>query len=380
MLIDEFRSAADPAAQERRSAEHLERDLEKTARELYRLIVAPIEKELPADTSEVILSPAGHLNFVSLSALIADDGRFWAEKRRLHFVSSGRDLLRSPATMSKAAPSLLVGAPDFQLANAADGTIAAPGKDGFVGSLIVAVRGTRETATELSQAFSDLEGTRTELTLVEDILKKAGFSVEARSDANATERNLRAISSPPILHLATHGFFFDQLAVGSGTANRLGEAITDPMLLGGVALAGIKNTFAAWERGRMPPPEDDGFLCAYEAANLKLDGTFLVTLSACETGLGEATGSNGVLGLKRGFLQAGAKNLLHTLWKVADVETVEFMRQFYTAVAAGQHPSHALIETQRTLLAKWRRERGLRAAINLAGPFVLTSGTAIPEK
>jgi len=67
-------------------------------------------------------------------------------------------------------------------------------------------------------------------------------------------------------------------------------------------------------------------------STLDLKGTWLVTLSACETGRGEAKAGEGVLGLRRGFVQAGAQNLLMTLWSVSDnKDTVEFMSDFYEA-------------------------------------------------
>ena len=78
----------------------------------------------------------------------------------------------------------------------------------------------------------------------------------------------------------------------------------------GLALAGAQSTLEAWKRGETPPTTNDGIVTADEVGLLKLDGTWLVVLSACDTGMGEIKAGEGVLGLRRGFIQAGAENLL----------------------------------------------------------------------
>ena len=97
-----------------------------------------------------------------------------------------------------------------------------------------------------------------------------------------------------------------------------------------------------------------------------------MTLSACDTGTGKAGVSEGVLGLRRGFIQAGAQNLLMTLWWVADEETAKLMMDLYAAVQKSGQPLGALAEVQRDWLAKLRQERGLAAAVKVAGPFILS--------
>ena len=69
----------------------------------------------------------------------------------------------------------------------------------------------------------------------------------------------------------------------------------------GLALAGAQVTLDDWKRGVTPPTESDGIVTAAEVGELKLSGTWLVTLSACDTGTGEARAGEGVLGLRRGF-------------------------------------------------------------------------------
>lgn len=95
-----------------------------------------------------------------------------------------------------------------------------------------------------------------------------------------------------------------------------------------------------------------------------------MTLSACDTGLGLANAGEGVLGLRRGFAQSGAHNLLMTLWAVHDLVIVAIMVDFYRRAFQTHLAPHALAETQRDWLVKVRKEHSLCEAVRLAGPFI----------
>jgi CHAT domain-containing protein len=113
-------------------------------------------------------------------------------------------------------------------------------------------------------------------------------------------------------------------------------------------------------------------LTAHEVANLNLDHTWLVVLSACDTGGGEARVGEGVLGLRRGFAEAGAQNLLMTLWTADDAETTDLMQAFYReALRSGEAPG-ALARVQRASLDDLRKKSGLAEAVRKAGPFILS--------
>ena len=108
--------------------------------------------------------------------------------------------------------------------------------------------------------------------------------------------------------------------------------------------------FAGANRVRQgTPPEqgvDDGVLTAFEASQLNLEGTELVVLSACETGLGKELNSDGVFGLRRGLEEAGADAVLMSMWSVPDKETQELMALFYTKWLGGTDKAEALRQAQ----------------------------------
>jgi CHAT domain-containing protein len=180
--------------------------------------------------------------------------------------------------------------------------------------------------------------------------------------------------------LATHGFFLPEIDLGpppNGLSRTAGDVpkgkLVNPMHRSGLAVAGAQTTLHAWAKGEVPPTENDGIVTAEEVGGLKLDGTWLVVLSACDTGGGEAKAGEGVMGLRRGFIQAGSQNLLMTLWPISDETTVQIMLDFYEAAFKTGNAPQALADTQRDWLVRLRKEHGLLAAVRLAGPFILSS-------
>ena len=128
------------------------------------------------------------------------------------------------------------------------------------------------------------------------------------------------------------------------------SGMENPLLRSGLALAG-----ANWKhKGFTPPPEaEDGLLTAEDVSGLDVLATELVVLSACETGLGEIHVGEGVFGLRRAFVPAGAKTLVMSLWKVPDEATRELMEDFYHRILRGEGRAEALRQAQLEMKQKY---------------------------
>jgi CHAT domain-containing protein len=159
--------------------------------------------------------------------------------------------------------------------------------------------------------------------------------------AQATETALKQTRGPRVLHIATHGFFLEDLNAASGTGATRSRLTENPMLRSGLAFAGVNNLRSG---------VDDGVLTALEAAALDLNGTKLVILSACETGVGEVQNGEGVFGLRRAFVVAGAETIVMSLWPVADQATKDLMIAYYRRLSEGESRTQALRQAQLELL------------------------------
>ncbi|WP_165823985.1 CHAT domain-containing tetratricopeptide repeat protein [Pseudochryseolinea flava] len=199
-----------------------------------------------------------------------------------------------------------------------------------------------------------LPGTKTELDGVSKLLKASAYQVTMFTQKTASEANVKKLKSPWILHFATHGYFLqDKGDEGSAFGIHFDNANDNPLLRSGLMLAGASSTASG---KRLPNLEsnDNGILTAYEAMNLNLEGTELVLLSACETGLGEVKAGEGVYGLQRAFLVAGADALIMSLWKVDDAATQALMTNFYTNYIKLGNKQKAFKQAQLQLMAKYK--------------------------
>jgi CHAT domain-containing protein len=173
-----------------------------------------------------------------------------------------------------------------------------------------------------------LPGTKKEINNISHTLNSYGWNINSYTENDATESNLKKISRPRVLHIATHGYFFSDIPQITDNNRFLGmdrnQVIQDPMLRSGLLFAGANRTLSGEKS-----TGENGLLSAAEASLLDLSETELVVLSACETGRGEETNSEGVYGLRKAFSDAGAQNIIMSLWKVDDKVTQEFMSRFY---------------------------------------------------
>jgi len=137
-------------------------------------------------------------------------------------------------------------------------------------------------------------------------------------------------------------------------------------------LGGARRSLVRMAAGDKLDPGADNVLFAGEIAELDLRATQLVTLAACDTGLGVTLAGEGVLGLQRGFQLAGAQHILMTLWAVGDQSLPEFLQACYARITSGETPASAIWQVQAQELSKGT----LRRAVWTAGGFaVLARGT-----
>ncbi len=216
-----------------------------------------------------------------------------------------------------------------------------------------AARGTNQRSTDLATLRVEaLPGTLAEANAIVPKLKGAIVLTGSR----ATENALKQVQAPRILHIATHGFFLAD-AAPTTLASRspmLAPVLNEANSFGGIRPLTSGNTENALLRSGLAlagfnvrqSGSEDGVLTAQEAAGLDLRGTQLVVLSACETGIGNVTNGEGVYGLRRAFVLAGAASQLTSLWQVSDDGTKDLMVQYYDRLLAQQGRSDALRQTQ----------------------------------
>jgi len=318
----------------------------ETGRALDEMVARPI-RNLLGDTRNVLISPDGKLNLVPFAALVDEQGRYLIESYTITYLTSGRDLLRlSVPRQSKQTP-VVIANPAFGVAiTSASPAVVAPAAGNRAPASQTrqapsASRG-RRSGNMLSANWSELRGTADEADYLKGLLPNA----RVLTGKDATEAALKQVVAPGILHLATHGFFLpDQPRDPNDKAKIVGE---NPLLRSGLVLAGANNLQGG--------AGEDGVLTALEAAGLNLWGTQLVVLSACETGVGDVRSGEGVYGLRRALVLAGAESQIMTLWKVDDTATGEVIIEYYRRLQSGEGRTEALRQVQLEFLRRKTRQ------------------------
>ena len=333
--IEKFRKAlSDPA----------NRKVVDLGKDLYKLTLSKVMPALGGST-QILIAPDGALNVVPFSALVDDAGDFLIKNYTFTYLTSGRDLLRLTVRTKAQGGGVVFADPSF------DATGPAPAKQGGQGPAD-GTRG-RRSADLASLMWPPLPGTGQEADAVAKSI--AGAKVYRGNDA--TEAAVKQVRGPRVLHLATHGFFLpdepppapkDAARTAAVPAAQPGAPAAappteNPLLRSGLAFAGAN---------KLASGDEDGILTAMEASGLDLMGTKLVVLSACETGVGKVTNGDGVYGLRRALVIAGAESLVMSLWQVDDTATKDLMTGYYARLKAGKGRSTALRDIQLELSAK----------------------------
>lgn len=279
------------------------------------------------DAKTIYVSLGGIYNNINLNTIYnPTTGKYLIEEKDIRIVNSARDFVLSKESEKKkytTNTASLFGFPNFD----GNTTISVDTTDIFASSRNLNSFWL-DSLTRGGMKAKPLPATKTEVENISTTLKSKDWKVNSFLSDDASETNIKKQQSPRILHIATHGYFFENIPMVKDENRFLGmdrqQVVQDPMLRSGLLLTGANKTL----KGETKTGEN-GLLSAAEASLLDLRETELVVLSACETGKGEVKNSEGVYGLRKAFSDAGAQNIIMSLWKVDDKVTQEFMSRFY---------------------------------------------------
>ncbi len=295
------------------------------------------------DIRTIYFAPDGIYHKISLQSLIDRNGTYLLDRFDFRIVGSTKVLLDSPAKPSRLKSSALFGNPNFTFAspNAVEQEPASKGSPVYY---------LRDPGENSPWVLDPLPNSRDEIWSIKEVLESHSIAVSVFMEEKASEAQLKAVRSPGILHLATHGLF-------SGAENsalsplKRAENPEDPYLTSLLFWAGAQQSI---DRLAIIRSSEDGILTALEAMSLNLENTEIVVLSACETGLGTILNGEGVYGLQRALQIAGARSVLMSLWKVDDVATKELMVLFYQKWLSGASKHEALRQAQQAMKEKYK--------------------------
>ncbi|KOY86225.1 hypothetical protein AD998_08755 [bacterium 336/3] len=313
----------------------------------YKIFFEPLQKSIKG-IKKVYFSGDGVYHQLNLATLFNPNSKkYLSEKLNIQLISTARDFLDlNKKELKKQANTYrlyLFGYPDFGDTSSKKRTEDRGIADN---TFINRIDKKQRFFDALSGSISYLPGTKKEIETIEFLAKKAKILTQSYLADQANEENLKKVSEPSILHIATHGFFIEEQDNAQENKH-----FDNPLLRAGLLFAGAELTLKKQENGN----KENGILTAQEAMNLDLKNTDLVVLSACETGLGEIRNGEGVYGLQRAFKQAGSKSILMSLWKVDDTTTQEMMVLFYeNMLIKKQDKRLAFINAQNELKKKYK--------------------------
>lgn len=317
----------------------------RLSEQLHRMVWGALEPYIN-EGDNIYFAPAGVLHQINIEVLTDAVGRRANERYNPVRLSSTRELCL-PHEQKPQSEAVLYG--DLKYDISAESMLFASRRTRGEGKHI-ARRGFNPSP-HLRDKIAELPATADELRDIASTLGERGITTRLFTRGEGNEESFKALSgsSPQILHIATHGFFFqDEEAqqlpfyrtqgFGSHT-----DTSSSPLRRSGLILSGGER---AWLGEELPTEVEDGILLSEEIATMDLGNVELVVLSACDTGLGEIS-SEGVFGLQRAFKMAGVKSIMMSLWKVEDRATSLFMQTFYREWKGGATKREAFAEAQR---------------------------------
>jgi CHAT domain-containing protein len=331
-------------------------NLQKTDTLSYSAYWGEIEKNLPASISKIYLCPDGVYNQINLNTLLhPKTKKYLIESLDIQQVTNLKEIISNrQKVVTPSKEVLLLGYPNYELPAKARWEVAKKQRQAQKQKnlAIATTQGEIEKVTpemiaqdSTRAGFGNLLHTKEEVETIAKLATANQWQPTVYLKDEASEEIIKLANSPRILHIATHGFFNANVKEGK-------EA--NPLLRSGLLLAGASQTLTGKEQVSVEnlsskEQVEDGILTAYEVSNLNLDKTDLVVLSACETGLGKVVNGEGIYGLQRAFMVAGAKALIISLWKVSDIATSELMALFYTYYLKSGNKRQAFASAQKKL-------------------------------
>jgi len=297
----------------------------------------PIENNIGA-VATMYLSPDGVYNQINLEAIPTPDGRYVLDNSNIILISNTKDLFLNKVqskNISEKEFAMMVGNPKFYMSTQPGNPLPTSGL-------------TRSTA----EVVSPLPGTKREIEELDELLDRKGWETEKYMEDRAEESEIKKVTNPRIFHVATHGFF-KETPKETKLDQEFNEtaAYDNPLLKTGLLLSGAGDIL---NQTQFNYNVDNGILTAYEAMNLNLDQTDLVVLSACETGRGEVQAGEGVYGLQRAFLVAGARTIVMSLFKVSDEATQQLMLKFYRKWIETGNKRQAFIDAKKEIRNEYK--------------------------
>jgi CHAT domain-containing protein len=292
----------------------------------------------------VYVSAEGVYNQINLETLVDSTGTYLLDKQNLYLVSTTKDLIQEKEEKPKNKKEPLVADID---------NIQMIGNPIFYADLPESFYNRYN-----SRPITQLPGTYEEVKKLQNLLQATNnYELKVFTNTEATEEVVKNMESPKVFHIATHGFFLEDQEQ-EGVENDLAKekAVSNPLLRSGLLLRNAGDLMASknvYAFNKAP-----GVLTAYEAMNLNLDNTELVVLSACETGRGDNKVGEGVYGLQRAFLVAGAETIIMSLFEVSDVATMRLMELFYENwINKGMNKRDAFVMAKRTLRSEFEEPK-----------------------
>jgi len=328
----------------------------KSNKSQFNIFITELVKHLKG-FEKITIIPSGKLNLINFGAIKLEDGKFLSDYHDITYYNSLTEFLLDDKIISNfkfdeidifAGLNYNINSnkSDIQKIQVVKNKISLKNFNYFSTSL-----------RSFNNTWNYLPGSKSEGISIKNVFEaspSSSYRVKLFEDRFGDELSFRALfddkSKSKVVHLATHGFFFDKLEYQILNKTSIVSNNENSAFRSGIVLSGGN---LGWKDFNLNKFKDDGILTSYEISKLDLSNLKLIVLSACDTGLGDINGDEGVFGLQRAFKIAGAEKIIMSLWKVPDLQTNELMTYFYNNLIDGKNVNTALIMAQSKMKLKY---------------------------